>query len=312
MTRPATLEHLLELSRQRYELKVSADWRYPQFFNFLQVSPSYRLAHLVAAKAIDPANTPLPADFELVQKTYEAFGDVYETYFYDWWIKRAQFQFGVSITPQARVIMDIGFKQEITEEQLVKANEDLSEFLLVDLPAQGQVATLVVAIPVESDKKQAMKAFSELWDELDRGNHPSKKVALFQLERNKMREQTLKHAMKMLRARAALPDKRLFVLGNRTKIAPHLWTDEDKPAGHNLTHRRTMEMLVSRHIKRAHLLAENAARGKFPSLDPLSDEPDCTRFDYLALPKQFERYIKWLDAERVRLRSIQTQRRRGT
>jgi hypothetical protein len=72
-----------------------------------------------------------------------------------------------------------------------------------------------------------------------------------------------------------------------------------------------MEILTSRHLHRAYLLAENAARAKFPSLDPLPPDTARPGFDYFQLNRQMRAYIKWAEAEIARLEA-KKQRRKGT
>ena len=56
-----------------------------------------------------------------------------------------------------------------------------------------------------------------------------------------------------------------------------------------------LENMTSRLIRKAYRLAENAARGRFPSLDPLLAAPSRPKFDYEALHKAHEKHRKWLD-----------------
>lgn len=121
-----------------------------------------------------------------------------------------------------------------------------------------------------------------------------------------MREQTLKVALRVLRARAALPNERLFVIGNKTNVSPANATSNfsQRARGEDSDKRKQMEILTSRHLHRAYLLAENAARGRFPTLDPLSDAPNRPQFDYKQLQIQFKEYLKWGEAEKARLKSI--------
>ena len=85
------LARLMLLSQQKYGISVQGDWRHESFFRFVQISPSYHLAHLVATGGVkDLTNAAyVPRDFLDVVKTYEAFGDVWHTDFWNWWVERA-------------------------------------------------------------------------------------------------------------------------------------------------------------------------------------------------------------------------------
>lgn len=274
--------------------------------DYLQISPSYRLAHLLAVGRLKRRGLALPADFSEVERTYAAFGDVTRTYFWDWWLKSAQYQFGVSLKPEAAVLLKLDLKHEPLDEDIEKAKVKLSDYLYVDRPAQGNQALMVVALPVHTDRKTMLKAFERLLD----ANYGSQQkpigVAPYSVIRNKMREGTLKVALKVLRARAALPNERLFVIGNKTNIAPyHAVSDlKKRTRGEDSDKRKMMEILTSRHLHRAYLLAENAARGRFPSLDPLPDDPKRPQFDYKQLQLQFKEYLRWGEGEKTRLNAL--------
>ena len=297
------------LSREKYELSVVADWRYRQFFSFLQISPSYRLAHLIALGELDRAAQPLPSDFEVVEATYKAFGDVSRTYFWDWWLEKAQYQFGVSAAPKAKALLRVDMRQPVTEEMIAATHGELDELVLVDGPAQGSLATLVLAIPLQNDRKALLKEVAQLIEAAYGKEREQQGIAPYHMVRNKMREQTLIMAMRVLRARAARPRDKLFVIGNLTNVSPAHWSDaklkRDKVEANK---RENMEILTSRHLHRAYLLAENAARAKFPSLDPLPPDTARPSFDYVQLNRQLKSYIKWAEGEVARLKARQKRR----
>ena len=311
LSRAQITEQAALLSRQKYELSVVADWRYRQFFSFLQISPSYRQAHLIAVGELDRAAQPLPSDFGLVETTYRAFGDVSRTYFWDWWLSKAQYQFGVSAAPKAKALLRVDMRQPVTEEMIAATHGELDEFVLVDRPAQGSLATLVLAIPLQNDRKALLKQVSHLIDAAYGKEREQQGIAPYHMVRNKMREQTLIMAMRVLRARAARPKDKLFVIGNLTNVSPAHWSDaklkRDKVEANK---RENMEILTSRHLHRAYLIAENAARGKFPSLEPLPPDTARPSFDYVQLNRQLKSYIKWAEGEVATLEA-RKQRRTG-
>lgn len=107
----------------------------------------------------------MPADFDEVERTYAAFGDVTQTYFWDWWLKTAQYQFGVSLKPEAKVLLKLNLKHEPSADDIEKAKIELTDYLYVDRPAQGNQALMVAALPVHTDRKTMLKAFEKLLDE---------------------------------------------------------------------------------------------------------------------------------------------------
>ena len=294
MLKQDRLEKLIAISGKRYGLQIKADWRYEQFFNFLQVSPSYLQAHHIAIGKIDRSSIKLAKDFDVVEKTYTAFGEVWNTDFWTWWVKRAQYQFGISVTPTVHSIASVAVGETATDVVVSKAQSEIEQYLLADRLAEGTPASLVVAVPLHGDRRQIVKQFTEMLDKVYDAKEHKRGIASYQVTRNKMREQTLKNAMRVLRAKSALPNKKLFQVGNRSKIALAYVTDESKPM-FDYDKRRLMEILTSRQLHFAYLLAEHAARGIFPSIDKLPEDEARPAFNYVVLQRQFRNYIKWLE-----------------
>jgi hypothetical protein len=294
MAKTDRFKRLTEISFDRYSIEVEVDWRYPAFFDWLQLSPSYRLAHWIAQQKVKRAEVPLPEDFAVVERTYAAFGSVYRTYFGEWWFKRAQYEFGVSAAPKPTALLSLTHRQNETPDSLPSAQAALARYLESQRHAEGMPATVVVAIPVSGNRRRILSEVNALIErELPTTGQAAGQPA-FILLNNRTRERTLLNAGKVLRAQIAAPSARLFQVGNGTRLFKQYWTDPARPrsAGQN-EKRRLMEIEVSRHLLRAYWLAENAARGRFPSIAPLPDDPNRPRFNYTALNKQLWSYIEW-------------------
>ena len=294
----------LELSRRRHEASIGSDWRYMQFFNFLQFSPSYRLAHLVATARVDRNTTVVPADFATVEGTYRAFGPLMRTYFWEWWVKTAQYQFGVSVKPEPRRLLKLDLYQAATDSDIGSAQDALADYLRVDRLAQSNPATFVVALPIHGDRKSLLRAFATLLDQTYGTADKPEGVASYSVIRNKIRKGTVDMARRVFLARAHSPKKRLFAIGNFVGVSPVNRTDELKPRAEERDRRRIMEIMTSRHLHRAYLIAENAARGRFPCLDPLPNDPKRPEFDFPMLNRQYRSYIRWMETELAATRVI--------
>ncbi len=301
---PYPTREIMARSRTRYEAQIGADWRYPGMFDFLEVSPSYRLAHLLATGEVRRGSIQLPADFDAVEKTYRAFGDVSQTYFWAWWISIAQYQFGVAIPPEPRGLLKLIGGQQPSEQAIGAAKDALLDYLSVDRPAQGQPATMVVALPVLGDRAALFRSLETMLNAAYGSARQPVGVAPFTIIRNKIRKSTVTMARQVLRARAARPKARLFVIGNLTNVSRAHWTNEEQPRREQGDKRRIMEIMVSRHLHRAYLLAEHAARGQFPSLDPLPDDLHRPNFDFNELKQVYRRHIRWMNAELRDMRAL--------
>jgi hypothetical protein len=302
MLKQDRLEKLISISEKRYGLQIKADWRYEQFFNFLQVSPSYLQAHQIAVGKIDRNSIKLAKDFDVVEKTYTAFGVVWNIDFWTWWVKRAQYQFGISVTPSVHSIASVAVGETATEVMVSKAQAEIEQYLLADRLVEGVPASLVVAVPLHGDRRQIVKQFTEMLDKVYDAKEHKRGIAPYQVTRNKIRKSTLRNAMRVLLVKIELPKKPLFVVGNKSKLSPAYETDEHKKL-RNDERRRLMEILTSRQLQRAYLLAENAARGIFPSIDKLPEDEARPAFDYVVLQRQFRNYMKWFEDKIAKMKS---------
>ena len=294
MARTDRYARLSKISLERHDIAIDLDWRYPQLFDWLQVSPSYRLAHLIATGRLAGEGQTLPADFADVERTYAAFGDVQRTYFGEWWFNTAQFRFGVSATPKPQTFLRLDHRQASEMAMVQQARVGLERYLAAERPAEGLPAALVIAIPVSRDRRRVLREVAALIDREFGPEHQEQGVISAKLIDNKMRERTLVMAMRVLLARINAPKAKLYQVGNNTKIAPHYWTDETRRRSDDQDgKRRMMEIVTARQLKRAYLIAENAARGRFPSLDPLPADPGRPEFDYPILRKQLWDYVMW-------------------
>lgn len=289
----------LLLSQRRHERAIGADWRYSQFFNFLQVSPSYRLARLLKTGVLKRKSVDLPRDFDLVEQTYSAFGDVSRTYFWEWWIATAQFQFGVNVKSEPKVLLRMGRRDSVDDDHLQAVQAAAADWLEVDRPAQGKAAFVIAALPIVNDKATMQRMVRMLLKAASEAFEQPTAVAPFRLIRNKLRKQTVDNARKIVRARAALPSARLFVIGNRAKVSRAHLATEGVPRSADRHMRRLNEIMTSRQLNRAYLLAENAARGKFPSLDPLAPDIRRPKFDFKVLNSEYKSYLRWLEQQKA-------------
>jgi hypothetical protein len=303
--RTALMEKLAAISREKYQLKVSADWRFRQFFNFLQVSPSYELARLASTGKLNPKH-PRPKDFAHVMRTFKAFGDTRQIEFWDWWFKRAQFQFGMSQEPAVTLIMDADVRRQASDSEIEQGKSALEHYLKTQRPDEGLPASLMLAVPLNGSRNKILKRVGEMVDRFY--DHKVHQVtgAPYQLIHDRTRETTLTTAMRVLRARAALPRAPLFVIGNRSKIQTQYETDEKlKRIARIRDQRRRMETLTSRHLHRAYLLAENAPREKFPSLDPLPEDLNRPKFNPFRLNAEIRATKKWMEGRVKQLKALQ-------
>ena len=246
-----TLPSLISLGAD-YEqagLSVKPDLRYDLICDYLKASPSYEVVMRHLAKQKLPY--PLPKDFRAVAKIVKDFGAIYKMREADWWRKIGMGLYGISAPlPSVRVagILD-------------KQNNQLKN-------KWSGVNSVVAELPLNLTLPQALKQLrKQLADYQFSVALPKKTASLYQLSNSKLRVDTLQNGLTALRLyKKGLP---LWKIGNQLRLIPAQSFLADEIKGletENLANRKELlGIAASRLIRCAAIVAENAARGRFPS-----------------------------------------------
>ena len=276
---------LFDRSRD-HGLTVPVDFRYEYFFDFLRLSQSYWLAHQYKNGLISGNKIKLPKDFDIILKTYEAFGDVTKSDFPEWWIKKAQYQFGIKSDPRGSLLLKLDVKEPITKNKINELTAKLKQYLDVERPTEGNRAMVVIALPIFANRVVMKYEFDRLLNESKFKLTEPPEIYPYRLINNKVRIDMLDLAYRVTLYRAAHKDKKLLDIGIGAGVSPPLNTKkanyEDKKRG--------VESMTSRFLRKAHRLAENAARGKFPSIEVIPNTK--TTFDWDILQNQYTAYLR--------------------
>lgn len=300
MRLPTSREKLAS-SQRRYERLLPMEWRYREFFFFLSVSPSYRLARLIKTGKIDRSTAKLPQDFAVIEATYEAFGDLTQTFFWEWWVKTAQYPFQEKVQHEPCTLLKLNSEEHASDKEITVAQTKLAEYIKLDRLAQGNPATLVIAVPLHANRKIIMQNINQELDQAYADGNHSVSVAKWTVLRNKLHHTTVHWARVVLRSRAYYPDEQLFKIGTRANFSPELQTAIESG---DADAKRLMQILTSRHLHRAYLLAENAARGRFPTFEPLPEDEGRPGFDYRILGEELLAHNLWLRKKREQEQEI--------
>jgi hypothetical protein len=221
-------------------------WHFFALFRLLQLSQSYWLAHQDRFGA-NPENER-PHEYAKVLNTYDLFGPVWEIPFWEWWRDRARMHFGSD-----EVVRVVGQKQT-TEPR--------------DTPTN--VVRLTLSVPLIGTQSGIIRQVEDVLRQHRDSWSPSPPPAAYKVIKDRTRKDTMNAAIRAAQARAhfVVP---LHVIGKRSKLAPSKWDEIDPIA---------LTELTSRHIRRAHIWAENAARGRFPSQDPPPKDGFWPKFDF--------------------------------
>ena len=264
------------------------DVLYGYWFQFLRLSPSYQLAHRVrgGARLSSVEKKGMPKDFDRVLEVYDDFGDVQQALFRFWWLDRGLRLMGSpGEPPTVREIAKFGVDS-------IDPAEDLRAALKLHLQdtwvKQAKPDSLVISIPLNGQRSKILSSVRKLL-----GEHllPAKAAskAKYKLEKKKTHLRSLEIALRALWTRALMPDWDLWRIGAETKISPTYSKEIDaramKKTRDTIAARQMLTIMTSRALFNGLMIAENAARGIFPSNAKC---PNALKFD----AHEFHRLLK--------------------
>ena len=242
------------------------------WFQFLRVSPSYDLARRFRAGELS-ADDVLPVDFDRVLAVYDDLGDVQAASVVQWWRNVGLPHFGYEGDKPALVRLGV-VSHDDDDDQLMRLRSSVRDYLTEEWLDQGQPTAIVAAIPVGVPKAQIMKHIAAMLDgitkeEIDLRRRLAGGEAKYHLNRTKLHRRSVFRYMRCLMVKAMMPDATLWQIGAKAKISStysHRLDPATKPGRHEQTDDRSaLKILTSRALHRGHMIAENAARGVFPS-----------------------------------------------
>jgi hypothetical protein len=181
---------------------------------------------------------------------YADFGNV-ETSFSSWWIKR-----GRRLFAEEAPLRDI---QQITDE------DSLNQLRIRD-------DRIIVEIPLQMRKITAIRKINKLLKQAH-GEQPvdiwAASSARRQRIKSKVRMKTVELLLKLYSLRKRFPDMTLYELGKRAGVELDLMARTTHGESIHLElEKRRMTIAVSRYLKQAGYLIDNAAKGIFPKIAP--------------------------------------------
>ena len=245
------LNPLLSLGakHEKEGVAVVADPRYDLVCDYLKASPSYEAVMRKLAKQKSPH--PLPKDFKAVAQVVSDFGAIYKMNEMDWWEKIGKRIYGISAPlPSVKV-----------NGVLDKQNKELKN-------EWRGVNSVVAELPLNLTLPQALTQLrKQLADYQFSAALPKQTAPLYQLSNSKLRIDTLQNGLTALRLyKKGLP---LWKIGNHLRLIPaqsFIESESNEILEDELGDRKELlSIAASRLIRCASLVAENAARGRFPS-----------------------------------------------
>lgn len=224
------------------------NYKHEYIFRYLQISPSYWLAHRVIALGETIPTQELPKDFDKVLNIYRLLGNVYLKDFYEWWLEGASKGFA----SQKKKQVWIGIDPSKPRDRLIKE----FEIFLSKLETNNQLHPQGILFEVN-------------------------KIRLSSLEDryNLVHERAWRNG----KFRAREPLWKLIRWGQYPTERRKEIRINSKKKSSNVEVRSYLTMLASKNLKIALYIAENAARGKFPSQEPIDTGLD---FDWDRIAQQ--------------------------
>ena len=253
---------------------------------FLRISPSYALAHDIRTKKIAlskqaplilklyrDAEKPLSKqternvikDFERVLSTYDEYGDIFQCSFDKWWAIRGLAIYG---SPYNKPIVKkiAGISQGELYEPLF--GQALEHYFNKQRASEGNPPALLLAVPLGQPKRQLLAYISKLID-AEAVPLPSKSQrAIKPLAAKRLRSAPLFIMLRILMARAQYPDIPLWRIGKHVGVSQKYAQTEitlNKKRLQDADAKIHLSILTSRYLLKAKCVAEQAARGQFPS-----------------------------------------------
>ena len=261
-----------DFSRQDWHVAPTAGFQL--MFEFLRLSPSYELARKHRTKGLTQREiASLPADFDQVLKTYELLGDVSTEFFRSWWLRRGLQVFGNPYKkPRVHCIGVLNAGKII---DLSEITSPIVSYLDNERNEEGLQASILLSVPITLKRSDLIKQISKLITanaELD--TEVDKKPQL-KLVSKRLRPNVLLKGLRLLWLKAAKPNWELWRLGAKAELSDSYSKELDPNAPKKVKtdlekdDRIIMSKITSRYLTKYEAIAENAARGLFPTDRPV-------------------------------------------
>lgn len=284
------------VSKDRYaEMQVL----YQYWFEYLRLSPSYELARRHRAGKLSALDKQrLPKDFDQVLRVFDDFGDLQQQLFKPWLINTGLTLMG---TPTKRPSPK-SISKLTSNEELKKVLENVENYIRNDWVETGEPDTLLLAIPLNIKRSRLISEITQILSG-SISNKPTQAKAQYQLLQKKTHLKTLKMGIKTLWLRALHPDSELWRIGAEAEVSKTYSNEVDSKAIKKtiLTSqaRQTLTIVTSRALLNANMVAENAARGIFPSN---TKHPYAVKFNADEFHQVLAKQTAWAKQEKAKYR----------
>lgn len=237
---------------EQHGFDASTNWRYDLLTDYLKISPSYIAYEEHTLNRLD--EKLLPRDWKKVAKIHADFGTTQELNNEFWWYKVGMRLYGVS-APRPKV--------EILEVAKSKA--------VLSLKPQ-HYDCVILSIPTTLTRTEVLKELKKHLQDIELATSTPETIKYkYKLVPSKLQKKTLidgKEALRLYRNNVPL-----WKIGNILQLSLINLIDESKITNRNewryAERKLRLAAAASKLVRKAVLISENAARGRFPCDDPL-------------------------------------------
>ena len=257
--------------------------------HYLRLSPSYELAKEIREKKLSKSKSKvlieklyanedeklskiklekILRDFELVLKTYDKFGDV-SLPMSDWWRLHGRDIFGHHY--EDLKVQSITWLQKGDKGDIKGVLKKFDDYLLNRSENQGLESTLIMAIPLNMTTSKILLQVKRFLSRPYIKKIPKEVVKKFPWASKRINRTVLADKEQLLYFRLRYPEMPLWKHGIKLRFSKTFakLLEREKDEDKILEYRANMTILVSRGLKAAKTIAENAARGSFPNSKPV-------------------------------------------
>jgi hypothetical protein len=264
--------------------KQGTDERLKLWMEFLRISPSYAVAHQLEQGLLSEKEARLRVeDFATVRRVFDDFGNVWETSPDVIWDTQGFDLFGVMLAePDLKVVhtMQAGIPTDEFELQQV-----IRDYANITRKQMGDPLTVLVSVPIDMERTKLLSLFrgmvSYFKENRQDYENPAIPMPRYELTPSRKPIRTLRHLLALIYYISKDPNKPQWQIGtelNINRAKADVLRKRRSVVLDKINARNVMNATVSRLIKQALAIAENAARGIYISQN--SKPEHMYRFDW--------------------------------
>lgn len=279
--------------------RQQTDERLRLWVDYLRISPSYAVAHQLAQGHMQMAEAKLRVeDLDTVRRVFDDFGNVWESSPEVIWDTQAFDLFGVMLAePDLKVVhtMQAGIPTDEFELQQV-----IHDYANITRKQMGDPLTVLVSVPIDMDRSKLLRLFRGMLSYYEENRQDYENPAIptprYEFVSSRKPIRTLRQLLALIHYISKDPNKPQWQIGtelNINRAKADVLRKSRLIALDKINARNIMNATVSRLIKQALSIAENAARGFYISQN--SRPEHMNQFDWQYISQNLSSVVQSTD-----------------